>query len=370
MSRRRWSIWLGPPIVLVAVALVLSRLQPGAEAGGRAMPAAAGACSGALPNVGAAPAGAGGNAIRGTWWRLVDRLDADGTLVGRTLVAGKGGSTTMTMPLATEGSASGPVGGLVLVTSDDDRFSEIRLVSVAQGCSWLLHRDDNVVRSAVVHVAGNAILAHLVQRETRADLGVWQLTDADPDAKLVRIVEPLVPQADLGPIWSTTLRLDATGHSLAVQSCSDAGCLTRVLSLDAFGRPLTVIKGPAQGSIVGLTGSSLITWAYCVGMPCELQAWDAGSGNHTSLLKAAIGAAMTGDGRYVVAVTDANGRAFRIDLSGSALQLIQGLAAGDVPLGFGVSAYQGIEVAADEVGVAAPGADAHAFNVGKAPAAP
>lgn len=370
MSRRHWSIWLGPPIALVVVALILSRFQPGAEAGGRATPVAAGACNGAVPSLGLGSAGAGVGATRGTWWRIVDRLDASGTLVGRTLFAGKGGATTMSMALATESSASGPVGGLVLVANDDGRFSEVRLVSVAQGCSWLVHRDDDVVRSALADAPGGSIVAHIVQRETRADLGVWQLSGADPDSKAVRIIDPLVPQADLGPIWSTELRLDATGQTLAVQSCSNNGCLTRVLSLDAFGRPLAVIKGTGQGTIVGLTASSIVTWGFCGGMPCELQAWPAGTGDHSSLLQAAIGAALTGDGRYLVAVTDAKGRAFRIDLATGATELIQGLTAGEVPLGFGVGAYQGIEVAADEVGVAAPGADAHAFNVSKAPAAP
>ena len=33
MSRRRWTIWLGPPIALIAIALVLSRFQAEVEAG-------------------------------------------------------------------------------------------------------------------------------------------------------------------------------------------------------------------------------------------------------------------------------------------------------------------------------------------------
>lgn len=364
MSGRRWSPWLGPPMALVAAALILGRFQPGAEAGGRVTPRPAGACVKAAPTL-AALRGA-----RGTWWRLVDRLDASGTLVGRTLFAGEGGATNLTLELGAESSASGPVGGFVVVATDDGVFSDVRLVAAVEGCSWLIHRTQDVVRSAILDPEGGSVLAHVVTRETRDDTGTWRIRGMDPDAKLELVLGPLPAQADLGPIWATELHLDKKGERLAVQSCAELACVTRVVSLGGKAAEAEQVGGADQGVIIGFSGERLITWAHCQGLPCAVQAWTRGAGKPDTLADLAAGAALTGDEHYLVVVLDGTGRAARVDLASRSSQRVNGIAAGDLPLAFGIGAYTGYEVGADEVAIAAAGADPTAFNPSKAALAP
>lgn len=364
MSRRRWQLWLGPPIALVAVALLLGRFQPGAEAGGRVTARPAGACANASPAL------RGTQAAKGTWWRIADRMDDNGALVGRTLFAGRDGATNLTLELGAESAASGPVGGLVTVTSDDGRFSDVRLVSATEGCSWLIHRTQDVVRSAILDTRTGSLLAHLVSRETRSDKGTWRISGVDPDASLALVLGPLPSQPELGQIWATMLLLDGSGSHLAVQSCAEAGCVTRIVALDGSAVGTTAVGGLAQGSMIGFTGAQLVTWAHCQGLPCEVQGWRVGAPGPDTLVDLAAGAALTGDGRYLLAVLDPSGRATRLDLAGRSGQRVEGVNAGDLPLDAGVNAYAGYEVSADEVALSAPGADAHAFNPSRATLAP
>ncbi|HJP88222.1 MAG TPA: hypothetical protein VJ850_04240 [Candidatus Limnocylindrales bacterium] len=371
MSGKRWSRWLVAPLAFLAIGLLLSRFQPGAEAGGRTAPPKAGACAGAAP-VGRPVDAASFAAGHGTWWRVTETLDANGRLTGRTLFAGRAAKTTLTLPLGTESMARGPVGGLLVITNDDGRSSEIRLIDVAKGCAWLAHRDENVVRSAIFDPGSGAIYAHLVQRETRIDLGVFKVAGDDPDTALERVVEPLAPQPDLGPIWATELRLNDDGTALAVQSCSDQGCMTRVVALAAFGRPITIVRGNAkdstnsQGSIIGFAGSRIITWAFCAGMPCPIQAWTAGSGKPTNLVDRAVGAGVTRDGRFLLYVTDASGHAVRVDFAASSTTVIGGVNAGELPLVESVSAVAGLDVGDGEIGLASSNGNAHALAPGAA----
>jgi hypothetical protein len=363
MSGRRWARWVGPPVALAAAVLLLSRSQPGAEAGGRVTPRPAGVCADVAPVV------RGREPARGAWWRIVDRLDANGSLAGRTLFAGVGGATNLTLELAPESSASGPVGGLVTVTSDDGRFSDVHLVSAVEGCSWQLHRSQDVVRSAILDRGDGSVIAHLVTRETRVDKGTWRLSGMDPDASLALILAPLAPQADLGLIWATELQLDKGGKHLAVQSCGETGCLTRIVTLD--GRAAVArVGGAEQGSLVGLAGDRVVTWAHCQGLPCSLQAWRPGAARPHTLVDLAAGATITGDDRYLLAVLDEAGRATRMDLAGGSAKRIEGIAAGELPVAVGADAYSGFEVGADEVALSALNADPHAFNPSQAAAAP
>ncbi|HET7182601.1 MAG TPA: hypothetical protein VFI15_10250 [Candidatus Limnocylindrales bacterium] len=371
MSGKRWSRWLAAPLALVAVGLLLSRFQPGAEAGGKTAPPKAGACAGAAPlghGIDAATMAAG----HGTWWRLTDTLDPKGELVGRTLFAGRAAKTTLTMPLGTESMARGPVGGLLLATTDDGRSSEVRLVSIADGCAWLVHRDQNVVRSAILDPATGVAYAHLVQRATRVDLGVFRLAGGDPDATLDQVVEPLGPQTDLGPIWATELRLNADGTALAVQSCSDQGCMTRVVALAAFGRPVSIVRGNVadatngQGSIIGFAGDRIITWAFCAGMPCPIQSWTAGDNKPVTLVDRAVGAGVTRDGRYLLYVTDSTGYAVRVDFASNAVATVTGVNPDELPLGASVTATAGLDLGDGEIGLASNGGDARALAPGAA----
>lgn len=363
VSGRRWPLWLGSAVGLVAVALVLSRLLAGSGDGGvTARPA--GTCA-ALP-----PVDAGSRAVPGAWWRLVDRMDGSGSLVGRTLFAGAGDSTTLTLGLGAESMASGPVGGLVVVATDDGQASEVRVVSAVDGCAWLVHRTADVVRSAILDASSGSLLAHLVTRETRGDRGTWRITGLGAGAAVVQVLGPLPPQPALGPIWATTLRLDAEGTRLAVQSCGEGGCVTRILAPDGSGAAAAVVGGPEQGSLIGFTGRRLVTWAYCQGLPCPVQAWEVGVVAPVMLVELAAGAALTADRRYLVAVLDGTGRAVRVDLTGTPSQRIDGVAAGELPLDAGNGATAGFEVFADEVALWAPGSDPRPFNPSRAAIAP
>jgi hypothetical protein len=355
-------LWLGPPVAVLAIGLVLSRWQAGAEAGGRVTPPPPGACAGSAPLAGAK------QAAKGTWWKIVDRLDGEGTLVGRTLFAGRGGATNLTLELGAESSASGPTGGLIVVSSDDGRAaSEVRIVSATQGCSWLVHSDEAIIRSAILEPSTGSILAHRLQRETRQDLGTWRISGVDPDAALARVLAPFAAEGDLGPIWATELRLDAAGQALAVQSCSDLGCATRVVPLTGTGGAPTLVAGQDQGSIIGFAGKGLVAWALCAGLPCNVETWDPGSAVRSTLVERAEGAGLTADGRYLLAVLDsAAGRAVRVDLGANSARRIGGITAGDVPLRAGAGASAGFEVGSDELALASTGSDAHAFNPGSA----
>ncbi|HEX2626031.1 MAG TPA: hypothetical protein VHL56_03910, partial [Candidatus Limnocylindrales bacterium] len=312
----------------------------------------------------------------GTWWRLADVLDGNGALVGRTLYAGRAAKTTLTMALGTESMARGPVGGLLVVTNDDGRDGEIRVVDISKGCSWVVHRDANVVRSAILDPASGTAYAHLVQRETRVDLGVFQLSGGDPEAALEQVLQPLPTQADLGRIWATELRLNADGSALAAQSCSDKGCLTRVVAVTAFGRPVSMVKGKAndavdgQGSIIGFAGDRLITWSFCAGMPCAVQSWAGGAQKPTKLADRAIGAGLTRDGRFLVVLDDLTGRAVRLDLAGNTIATIAGVNPGELPLSPSVTATSGLDVADDQVGFASQGGDPHSLAPGSAAVIP
>jgi hypothetical protein len=377
MSGQRWARLLAVPIALIALgALVagLSRLQPSVVAGERASTPVAGACRGPVP-IGSAAAAHGSSTSatsgRGTWWRLVDRLDQNGLLTGRQLVAGIPARTTLTMNLGTESMARGPVGGLVVVTTDDGTASEIRIVSIAGACSWLVHRDANVARSAIVDPRGGSVYVHLVERSTRTDLGVFRVDGDGPASTLTSILAPLAPQPDLGPIWATELRLSGAGDALATQSCSDRGCLTRVVSLTVPSRPVVEIAGQGQGPIIGFTGAGIATWAFCDGLPCPVQAWTTGGHAATMLADAAVGAGLTADGRYLLVVTDGGaGRAVRVDLVTGTAVVVRGVAGGELPLGAFVTSTIGLEVGPDEIGLVANGGDPRAFAPGEAAVLP
>ena len=361
MSGRRWSMWLAPPVAVLAVALVLSRFQAGAEAGGKSTPPPAGACAESPLSRDAA-----GSPRRdvgpGSWWKLTERLDDNGAMSGRQLAVGRAGSTTLLLDLATETAASGPIGGVVLVATDDGRRSEIRLVSSVQACSWLLDESEDVVRGAILDPADGSVLAHLVDRETRVDLGTWRF-GADVALAEPAMVAPALPLGVLdGPVWTTDLRLDAAGHMLAVQSCTNSGCLTRLFDLRLPANGARVLGGD-QGSLLGFAGRSVLTWAACSGFPCTVLSWDIATTKANVVMDRADAAAVTADGRYVVASTDARGgRALRLDLATGARALIKGINADELLLPGGAAATSGAQLAPDEIGVAAPGANPRSFR--------
>jgi len=306
----------------------------------------------------------------GSWWKSAERLDAAGALLGRRLSIGAAAITAGGLDLPAESSVSGPVGGLIVVPADDGSRSTVRVLSAAAGCGIVIHETDAVVRTAILDRHDHSVVAHLVDRATRADLGTWRLAIAPaPAAAEVRLVAPplgaLAPT--VGTVWGTGLLLDAQGTHLAVQSCADLGCLTRVFDLRHSAAAPLVIQGAAEGPMLGFAGGTLVTWAACPGYPCAILAWDPGTSRSRTLLSAASAAAMTADGRRLVAVqSDAAGsQTIELDPSSGRLSHLRGLAAGLRPIANGANATSGLEVAANEVAIGTPsaaGSDAQALN--------
>jgi hypothetical protein len=360
MSKRRWPVLLGPPLILIAAMLLIARPEPAVEAARPIVVNPVSSCTSVDAVAGSRDAGPG------SWWKSVERLDAGGVLLGRRLAVGRGSVTVAGLDLPAESSISGPVGGRIVVTADDGNRSTIRVISASAGCGLVIHETAAVVRTAILDRHDDSVLAHLVDRATRADLGTWRLAIAPAGATQARLVAP--PLGNLartvGTIWATGLRLDAAGTHLAVQSCADLGCLTRIFDLRHAASPPVVIRGVEEGPMLGFAGGALMTWAACPGYPCAILAWDPATGGSHVLIAGASAAAMTGDGRRLVALQAdaAASRAVEIDpVSGHASRL-RGLTPGIRPLGDSPAGTIGLEVAANEVVIGSAGSDPTAIN--------
>lgn len=360
MAKRRWPVLLGPPLILVAAFLVVLRQHGPVEAARPFALKTIGTCA-LSPASGEAPA-----PLLGSWWKRLERLDSAGTLLGHRVLIGHGGRTTGNLDLPPESSVSGPVGGLVVIVADDGSRSTVRLISAASGCGVVIHETDAVVRTAILDRHDGSVLAHLVERGTRTDLGTWRLVpQAGRGSEPSRVAPPLETTAGVGTVWATVLRLDANGSNLAVQSCADLGCLTRVFDLrpGAAGTPV-LIRGPEEGPLLGFAGSRLVTWGACPGYPCPVLAWDLATGRSRVLLSGASAAGLTANGRRLVGViTDTSGsHLVEVDpASGRSIRL-RGLARGVAPLATGPAGTIGLEVADDEVAIGTTGGDPRPLN--------
>ena len=373
MTRSRWLVLLGPPLILI--------LGVGAAtAAGRAAPATAGApsvsrpltaCpapgsrgaavgSGGAAAAGARPAAAGSAAgaatsnakLVGAWWRSTPVLDGTGSLTGWTLVAGAPGRGAAKLDLPASSSASGPDRGRVIVAVDDGTRSSIHVVDTGRGCEAVVDLGRLVARRAIADPSGDGLLVHLLDRASRADLGIWHVS---PDGRRTLVLAPLDDAsraaAGIPRIWATNLLAMRDGRRLAVQSCDPEKCLTRILER-ASGLVTSLIGG--QGDLIGFSGDRLVTWAACHGLPCGVVAWSP-KGDPAVLADRAIGAAVAADGPVVIAVQsgEAEAHALAIDAGTRGVRDIGSLAGGALPLP-GVAANAGIETAPDSVGLVSP----------------
>ena len=357
--QRRWWIWIGAVVVL-AMALALATFYGGSGTGAQASAEPNPVCTSKPavdPRAGAAHA----------WWRITDRTDASGSLVGRLLEVGTASEPNVSLQLDRESMASGPVGGIVVATSDDRASSTVLLVDAVAGCWWRAHSSVDVVRSAHIDVAANATLEHVIQRSDRADAGIWRITSGEA-SNGVLILKPLVARPAFGPIASTEVRLDPSGGMIAVQSCSDAACLTRIKPLDDPLAEPFVIDDPDQGQVIAYIGTQLITWQWCLGFPCPIVAWSTETGAMTTLVENVVAAAVTGDGRTLVAVTDTDpGQAVRVDLATGLAQDVGGIHPNELPISERVSGYAGLEVEPDEIALGAENGTLRPFAPRDAP---
>jgi hypothetical protein len=218
-----------------------------------------------------------GLSVRGApWFRLDPVLDGSGALRGQRLAVGQiGDPIPRTLDLAAESFAAGPFGHLVLVGSDDGAKSRLEALDVGSGCSWAIAEERSVIRRATIDPAGSAVYEVRVDRATRADLGVW-LRPADGPVPARRILGPLMPDPRFGRTFSTEFAWDLAGDRLAVQSCGEIACRTRIIS-GLGGRPRT-LDGPDLGPLVGLDGDRVVTYEACRGLPCPIVSIDLTTG--------------------------------------------------------------------------------------------
>jgi hypothetical protein len=353
MSRRRWIVLLGPPLLLAAAVPALSdrtAVRVGATSLLPPLPIAA------CPNPASSAPGRAA-AVPGAWWRTAPVLDGAGALEGWTVLVGGPDGRAASLEIPAASTVTGPTGGRVVVVSEGDLRgpgSLVRVVDATVGCATDIRLRDHVARRAVVDPAGPGVLAHLLEPATRRDLGVWRI---GLDGRIgERLVEPLPAAlreaAGIDRVWTTDLRLDAAGGRLAVQSCNPDACVSRVADLGTG--DLAVLATEAHGAGVGFAGTELVAWAACHGLPCAVVAWDIASGSMRTLATDASGATLAADGRHLVVLRrEAGGERelVAIDLSTRAWRSLGQAGVDAVPLTGGAGMVAGLETAGATVAI-------------------
>jgi hypothetical protein len=224
--------------------------------------------------------------VRGApWFRLDPTLDGAGALRGQRLALGLDGDPTARgLDLAAESFAAGPFGRVILVGSDDGTSSRLHALDVGSDCTWSIAQERTVIRRATIDPTGANIYETRVDRATRADLGVW-LRPTDGHSPAHRVLPPLAPDAPFGRTFSTELMWDLAGDRLAVQSCGELACRTRVVG--PLGRPARTLDAPDLGPLVGLDGDRVVTYQACPGLPCPIVSTDLATGDRRLLAPAA-----------------------------------------------------------------------------------
>jgi hypothetical protein len=262
-----------PVVGLLGVALVVT-----ASAASNAGPKTLADCRSAPAFASAVPAQPA--SLRGeAWFRVDPILDERSTLAGQRLVAGLHAGRRLTVDLAPEAFAAGPVGDVVLFGTDDGVRSETFALDVRRGCVVSLAVEQDVVRSATLAPGGDSVFEHRVDRATRRDLGVFRRPLDGGGA--VRVVEPLEADPRFGPTFTTELVWSADGARLAIQSCGAVLCRTRVLHLETG--VIARLGGEGHGPVIGLAGDKVVTYVACPGLPCPVVATSLTTGSTATL---------------------------------------------------------------------------------------
>ena len=171
MSRRRWIVLLGPPAAgrravprLPSEPCLSPGVTPSVEL--RSIASCATATMPASRTVAAA--------LPGTWWRAEPSIDASASLESWTLLVGAPGVPTGELRIAAASTVTGPVDGRVVVASEgtaSEDGSTVRIVDALSGCATEIPIGQRIVRRAVADPVGSGVLAHLLEPETRRDLG-------------------------------------------------------------------------------------------------------------------------------------------------------------------------------------------------------
>ena len=296
--------WLAPPLIALAVI-----------AGIAAIP---------VPPIGAAtgtwqPPPCGDDAVdRGdavAWFTREERLTARGTVAGYRVELGLVGTDERrALELPAESFVGGPWGARVLVGADDGRTSALRLVDVARACATEIGSSADVVRSALLGPGGAALVEHRVDRQTRADLGVWQRPLDGSAAR--RLLDGLPPDEAHGPTWATRLAFGEDG-TLAVASCGERRCRVRTLHA---GRTRLVTD---VGIVVAADRERLVAQRPCAAA-CPLEVVELATGARRIVLDHVDAAVSVGD----VVLVDTGARLLRFDPATGDLGRLADLPAG------------------------------------------
>ena len=303
MKESRRLRWVGPGLIALAVAGSIASVTAGAAT--RAWVTQA--CT-ENPNVGKPearwrePIDLAEVALQ-PWYRLDARLDKEGALEGQRLSFGLDGDrSSRFIDLPPESFGAGPFGSTVLIGADDGSVSRLQLLDVARGCATPLAIENAVIRRATVDPTGNTVYEMRVDRFTRADLGIWA-RPIDGSSPAVPVIEPIAPDERFGPTFATEFAWDEDRRQLVVQSCGELACRTRILGQGT--NDLRLVADPGLASMIGLDGTSLISYAACPGLPCAVLAADIETGLQTTLTEASFGAVLSREGGVVRLVHEA-----------------------------------------------------------------
>ena len=353
------SIWLrraGPGIVALGAVVLLASTTLGARDRPWDPPDCADARGGAASKAPIVRGGIPVAADRAPWFRLDGILDGAGALSGQELVIGQGGGQARrTVALPPESFAAGPFGAVVLVGSDDGAVSRLDALDVLDGCRTPVASSTDVIRRATISPDGTSLVEFRVDRRTRADLGTWR-RPLDGSGGATRILPPITPDAAFGRTWSTAFTWSDDG-SLAVESCGEVSCRTRVVG--PRGPSGLATSEPDLGTTLGLAGDRLVSYLACRGLPCPIVVTELATGRRTTLVdgaRVAILTSTTAGPRLVHVRDDGHGPTLHsVALDGSG-----DLDLGPLPEGFDLLAdasrtAAGVAVPADWVVTAAQG---------------
>lgn len=201
-------------------------------------------------------------------------ITARGEETGRRLAFGarRGGRVAVELPA--ESFVVGPFDDqLIYGFHRTESGSEVRSLSLDTGCDIRLALPAGIVRSALPEPSGAGLYVHAVTDDgERRDAGVTRIDLAGGGS--APALEPIVPEGEFGPIFSTQLAW--AGHErLLVQSCGFRACQTRVADL-ATGEVAT--HATPHGMLVAVSSTELIAFAAEHDRPTQLLAVNLATG--------------------------------------------------------------------------------------------
>jgi hypothetical protein len=285
MTTAEWRNLLGPPVVAAVIAAaVLGPVIAGPDRPVRAVPSVR-AHSGAPAAVIATEACAADRVARpGGWFRLDPLVDERGLLAGQRLTAGAiGAAPAATLDLDAESFAAGPLDGRIVVGTDDGRRSRVAVIDATSGCIEAELETGGLVRRALLDPDDDAVIEFRLDRRSRADLGIWRRPLSGGNGSL--IADPMPDSDRLGRIFSTELAWSTERDRIVVTSCGEAACAVRVIN--PSDGSVETIDDAGISEAIGLSGSTLVAYGGCPGLPCDIVGRDLETGRTRVLAEGA-----------------------------------------------------------------------------------